>query len=163
PRKIAPRVPRALEAICLKAMAYRKDERYESAQQVADDIERYLAGEPVEAYPEPLVERLWRWARRHRAAIARGALLAVVLTVAAFSVRAWQLERGKRAKIETEERARDDAKTFRELAEMLHYQLSDTTPLDDRVGLTDPDKPEKTWRQIKEVVDHEKPIWADVP
>jgi tetratricopeptide (TPR) repeat protein len=170
PRKIAPRVPRALEAICLKAMAYRKDERYESAQQVGDEIQRYLAGEPVEAYPEPFIQRLWRWARFHRAAIARGALVAAVLTVAAVGVRAWQLERAGRAaaaaalaKLQTQERARDDAKTFRELAETLHYQLAETTPIDDRVDVTDPEQPEATWQKIQEIVERRQPLWADIP
>ena len=46
-------VPPALEAICLKAMALRPEDRYASAPRVADDIEHWLADEPVAAYREP--------------------------------------------------------------------------------------------------------------
>src|SRR5262245_5290169 len=53
PRQVRPGVPRALEAICLKAMARRPEDRYASAQELARDVERYLAGEPVSAWREP--------------------------------------------------------------------------------------------------------------
>jgi serine/threonine protein kinase len=59
-------VPRALEAICLKAMAKKREERYQSAATLADDIEHWLADEPVSVYREPWQQRLGRWARRHR-------------------------------------------------------------------------------------------------
>ena len=47
PRKVNPRVPRALEAVCLKAMATRPEDRYASATDLAEEIERWLADEPV--------------------------------------------------------------------------------------------------------------------
>jgi tRNA A-37 threonylcarbamoyl transferase component Bud32 len=76
PRAVRPEVPRALEALCLKAMAQRPERRYGSALELAADVERWLADEPVHAYPEPLAARLRRQARRHPAALAAtGALL----------------------------------------------------------------------------------------
>jgi serine/threonine protein kinase len=66
PRKIDSRVPRPLEAICLKAMSYDKQNRYESPLAIAEDIERYLAGQPTVAYREPLWQRVLRWMRRRR-------------------------------------------------------------------------------------------------
>jgi serine/threonine-protein kinase len=66
PRKIDARVPRPLEAICLKAMSYDKQNRYESPSAIAEEIERYLAGQPTVAYREPLWQRALRWMRRHR-------------------------------------------------------------------------------------------------
>jgi eukaryotic-like serine/threonine-protein kinase len=65
PRKIDPRVPRPLEAICLKAMSYDKQDRYETPLALAEDIERYLAGQPTVAYCAPLWQRVQRWMRRH--------------------------------------------------------------------------------------------------
>jgi tetratricopeptide (TPR) repeat protein len=85
PRKFVPSTPRALEAICLKAMALRPEDRYESAKALAEDLQRWLADEPVLAYREPLATRLARWARRHRTAVVSAVVLlattAVGLTV----------------------------------------------------------------------------------
>ncbi|MEJ7640450.1 MAG: hypothetical protein WKF75_21400 [Singulisphaera sp.] len=59
-------VPAALEAVCLKAMAFPPEDRYPSASALAGDIERWLAGEPVSAWREPFPTRARRWLRRHR-------------------------------------------------------------------------------------------------
>jgi len=82
PRQIRPEVPRALEAICLKAMALRPDQRYGSAQELAAEIERSLAGEAVQAYSEPWLDTARRWARRHRMTVAAMAALLVTSFVA---------------------------------------------------------------------------------
>jgi len=85
PRQVAPGVAAPLEAICLKAMARRPEERYASPQALADDIERWLADEPVMAYRDPLAVRLSRAARRHKTVTS--AVAALLLTaVAALSV-----------------------------------------------------------------------------
>lgn len=70
PRSIRPNVPAALEAVCLKAMATRPADRYPSAMMLAEDLERWLADEPVAAYREPLGVRFRRKLRRHRQAVA---------------------------------------------------------------------------------------------
>ncbi len=75
PRRIRPQVPRALEAICLQAMARDPDQRYASAAELAADLERYLADQPVRAYPEPWMQRARRWTRRHRLAVSSVAVL----------------------------------------------------------------------------------------
>src|SRR5262249_54786197 len=56
----------ALEAVCLKAMALKPGDRYATTRGLADDVERWLADEPVTAYREPWRDRLGRWSRRHR-------------------------------------------------------------------------------------------------
>jgi serine/threonine-protein kinase len=65
PRELDPRIPRALEAICLKCLEKEPTRRYGSAEKLADDLERYLEGEPVEALPYGLLPRAWMWCRRH--------------------------------------------------------------------------------------------------
>jgi serine/threonine protein kinase len=60
PRRVNATVPPALEAICLKAMALAPAERYASPKQLADDIEHWLADEPVAAYREPWLKRAGR-------------------------------------------------------------------------------------------------------
>jgi serine/threonine protein kinase len=90
PRTINPSVPRALEAVCLKAMALRPEDRYPSARALADDVERWLADEPVSARRDPLFTRAWRWVRKHRTLTTTAAAVAVV-GLAALSV-AYQRE-----------------------------------------------------------------------
>jgi serine/threonine protein kinase/tetratricopeptide (TPR) repeat protein len=83
PRQRKKDLPRALEGVCLKAMAARPEDRYASALELAADVEHWLADEPVAAYREPARARLRRWARRHRAWVgaAAAALLASLVTV----------------------------------------------------------------------------------
>ncbi|HWE36192.1 MAG TPA: protein kinase [Isosphaeraceae bacterium] len=82
PRRVDPTIDPPLEAICLKAMALRPEDRYDSTRGLADDVERWLADEPVAAWPEPWIRRAARWARRHRPAVASAAALLVAATVA---------------------------------------------------------------------------------
>jgi serine/threonine-protein kinase len=65
-----PEVPRALEAICLKAMSLQASDRYPTAKALALDIENWLADEKVSAFDEPVAPRLFRWARHHRPLVA---------------------------------------------------------------------------------------------
>jgi tetratricopeptide (TPR) repeat protein/aminoglycoside phosphotransferase (APT) family kinase protein len=79
PRAAVPAVPRALEAVCLKALAKRPAERYPAALDLAGDVKRWLADEPVAAYRDPLSTRLTRWGRRHRTAAAAAAVAGLAL------------------------------------------------------------------------------------
>ena len=87
PRLVDPGIDRAMEAVCLKAMAIRPDDRYASARGLADDIERWMADEPVTAWREPLGRRARRWARRNRTPVAAAAmaLLAGVIGLGAVT------------------------------------------------------------------------------
>ena len=81
PRQVRSDVPPALESICLKAMAHAPLARYASARDLATDVERWLADEPVLAHPDPVLVRLRRWGRRHRAAVAAAAALLLTSVV----------------------------------------------------------------------------------
>jgi serine/threonine-protein kinase len=81
PRSLNQAVPAALEAICLKAMAKTPAERYAGAQDLAADVERWLADEPVHAYHEPWTVRARRWLSRHRVATASAAVAVLMAFV----------------------------------------------------------------------------------
>jgi serine/threonine protein kinase/type II secretory pathway pseudopilin PulG len=85
PRELKSGVPRALEAICLKALARRPEDRYATALDVAEDVRRWLADEPVAAWREPVLIRVRRWMRRHRTGVA-AAVVALLAGVAALGI-----------------------------------------------------------------------------
>lgn len=79
PREKNPAIPKPLEAICLKAMATERTQRYQSCSELADDIEKFLADEPVTAYREPFVARARRWSRQHRTLVTSTTVAAAML------------------------------------------------------------------------------------
>jgi serine/threonine-protein kinase len=80
PRRLNAAVPRDLNTVCLKCLEKDPRNRYASADDLADDLRRFGAGEPVTARPVRWPGRAWRWASRHPA---RAALMAAVLALVA--------------------------------------------------------------------------------
>jgi serine/threonine protein kinase len=70
PRRFDGRIPRDLETIVLKAMARDPADRYQMTQALAEELRRWLAGEPIRARPVGALERAWRWAKRRPTAAA---------------------------------------------------------------------------------------------
>jgi serine/threonine-protein kinase len=81
PRRLNRRLPRELELICLKCLSRSPQDRYATAGGLADDLDRFLKGEALEARPPHLPQRIWRWARREPALSMRLAALGVFYAV----------------------------------------------------------------------------------
>lgn len=69
PRRLKEDIPADLETICLKAMSKSAAGRYQQAKLLADDLRRFLAGEPILARPVGYTQYFWRWCRRYPLAV----------------------------------------------------------------------------------------------
>ena len=95
PRRLNASIPRDLETICLKCLEKEPAKRYGSAAALAEDLRRFLAGEPILARPVTRLERAVKWARR-RPAIAGLLGLVALVTAAGARRRALAMARGGR-------------------------------------------------------------------
>jgi serine/threonine protein kinase len=93
-RELIPSVPRPIEAVALKAMARDPAARYARASELAEEVHRFLAGEPVAAWREPFLVRARRWVSRHRISVASASAAAVVGAIALGATLATNRARG---------------------------------------------------------------------
>jgi WD40 repeat protein len=120
PRSLNPHLDRDLETICLKCLEKDPRNRYGSAEALADDLERWLAGMPVQARRSNAWERTVKWARRHPTAAtlaAAAGLTTVALVVAAAWVSAelrWERDRADEQRNEAVRAQADERKQRRE-------------------------------------------------
>jgi WD40 repeat protein len=101
PRRLNPSLSRDLENVCLKCLEKDPSQRYATAADLADDLDRFLAQEPVHARPVGPVARIWRWSRRHRLVASLVAILTLTLVSAAIgsTLVAGRIARAERATV----------------------------------------------------------------
>ncbi len=109
PRSLNPRADRDLETVCLKCLEKDPRRRYGSAEAVAEDLERWLAGEPIAARRAGRAERIAKWLRRHPAATALSAVSGLA-ALALVGVAVGLFYNGRlRSSLEETERQRGEA------------------------------------------------------
>jgi len=93
-RQLRPGVPRDLQTICMKCLERDTADRYASAADLRDDLDRYREGKPIQARPVSLVEYTVRWASRHKSVAALSTLL-LLTTIAGTAGVIWQWQRAE--------------------------------------------------------------------
>jgi WD40 repeat protein/serine/threonine protein kinase/tetratricopeptide (TPR) repeat protein len=115
PRRLNKAAPEELEIIVFKAMAKNPAERYDTAQELADDLRRFLEDRPIRARRPTLVQRAAKWSRRHKPIVwSAVVILPVALVGLAVSTiliaGAYERERAQRRASERNERKANDAR-----------------------------------------------------
>ncbi len=134
PRHLKKDIHRALEAICLKAMALKPEDRYGTASDLAVDLEYWLAEEPVGAWQEPWTVQAHRWLGRHRTLVTGAAvsvLVAVVSLVPATVLlkSAWESEREAKGIVATQrDKAQETSQVLQETVEAVLQPIFRTIP-----------------------------------
>jgi WD40 repeat protein len=105
PRELQPTLPRDLETICLKCLLKEPTRRHASAADLADDLQRFRAGEPIHARPVSAVERGIKWVRR-RPAVAALLLLSAVFLIGGTTFSSWFGVKAARRAREADDNAR---------------------------------------------------------
>ncbi len=91
PRTLEPNLPKDLETICLKCLEREPSKRYQSSSEVAAELQRFAAGEPIQARAISAPERVWRWCKRRPAVAGLLASLFFSLTIGLCGVSAFWL------------------------------------------------------------------------
>ena len=108
PRQVDPSVSSDLSTICMKCLEKDPTKRYENAGGFADDLDRWLSGEPIAARPTSRTERAWRWCRRNPLQLSVGSLGAVLILVVLGIFINWEIEvRAKRREEATRKREQE--------------------------------------------------------
>ncbi len=116
PHSLNDRIPRDLETISLKAMSKEPSRRYQTAQALAEDLTRYLAGQPISARPVGRIERTWRWCRRNPSVASLSAAVVVVLLAGTTVSTIFGIEAEAQAREALAEKARADTEREKAVA-----------------------------------------------
>jgi WD40 repeat protein len=133
PGRLRPGLPRDLETVCLRCLEKEPRKRYPSALALAEDLHRFLQGDPVLARPVSPAERAWKWARRRplTAALLAGMIFVAVLGFAGVTWQ-WREAAAARDAALTEKREKEDQR--RQARQALYYSRIAQSQLQWRVN-----------------------------
>jgi tetratricopeptide (TPR) repeat protein len=146
PRQLDPSIDRLLEAVVLKAMAQKPADRYVSPRALADDVERWMADEPIAAWREPAIRRARRWARRNKTLVTAAAV-ALVLVGASSVVVGSFIGRQRRLAEARAQRAEEV------LAELRLFKVRAERAGDDKTA----------WEEVRGAARRVEPLLDDLP
>src|SRR5678815_2990810 len=97
PRSVSPRTPQDLETICLKCLQKDPERRFATARDLADELGRFLKGEPIHSRPVGSVEKLWRFCQRKPAlsSLAAAAILLLLVVAIGSPITAWRIRKSE--------------------------------------------------------------------
>jgi eukaryotic-like serine/threonine-protein kinase len=132
PRKLDPTIDRPLEAVCLRAMALKPEDRYASPRLLADDLERWMADEPVSTWNEPLFRRARRWGRRHRTLVT-GLAATVVVALGALTAGTVLIGKQRTEALKQRDLARTNLEQARKVVDEMYSRVA--SQLGDQPGM----------------------------
>jgi serine/threonine protein kinase/tetratricopeptide (TPR) repeat protein len=140
PRRLNKAIPAELETIVLKMMEKSSADRYTTAQEVADDLRRFLEDKPIRARRPSLLARMRKWSWRHRGAVSAAAVSAVLALAITSGFTAWQWRVAETRRVRAE---RAEHKT----------QAMNDFLLNDLIGAADPSEARGQKLTVEEVLD----------
>jgi len=132
PRKLAPEIPRDLETIVLKSIARDPAHRYQTAQELALDLQCFLEDRPIRARRVGELERIWRWCRRNRAIASLSGMALVLLVLVALAASIGYLQTQAALSRESQQRRKAVAERAKAQAERENARREQAVALAER-------------------------------
>lgn len=133
PRRLNEHIPRDLELVCLKCLEKHPEQRYESARALADELNRFLTGEPVLVHPVGNVGTFLRWMRRQpqQAAVATGLVACFTLVMGGSVYFNFELEKQRQVALGALDMAEQESRRARNLQRVTSSLLAELSSAED--------------------------------
>jgi WD40 repeat protein len=150
PSAANPAVPRDLETICLKAMAREPGRRYARCKDLADDLRRWMEGEPIRARRMGPAERLWRWTHRNPSLAALSLTVAAMLTAGTLGATAFASRLLREQKATNEARLEAEAQALQAKAYAIQLDREkESTQAAARAAQTEADRARRLFNESR--------------